>query len=201
MTMSNIISGFKCTGVYPVNRNAIIIERQCSTVFDPSSLSRETGLNFIPLYIPARPRKTASCSAYDFSHEELDHFQSCYEEGYDITTKLHYNTWLQRLEGRGRQCRKHQLERQQWLVGCGRQRRKHQLERQQRLEGRSRQRRKHQLERQQRLEGRGRQRRKHHQLERQQRLEGRDRKQLDKLAERMKPVRTFTEPYNTTKSL
>ena len=95
MTMSNIISGFKCTGVYPVNRNAIIIERQCSTVFDPSSLSRETGLNFIPLYSPARPRKTASCSAYDFSREELDHFQSCYEEEYDITTNLRYNIWLQ----------------------------------------------------------------------------------------------------------
>ena len=48
MTMANIIGGFRVTGVYPVNRDAL-----SPPSLESETLSRETGLPFIPLYSPA----------------------------------------------------------------------------------------------------------------------------------------------------
>ena len=55
MTMTNIIAGFRTTGVYPFNRDALQ-SKVLSSSFDPTSLSTRTGLKFIPLYSPAAPR-------------------------------------------------------------------------------------------------------------------------------------------------
>ena len=48
MTIANIIGGFRVTGVYPVNRDAL-----SPPSLESETLSKETGLPFIPLYSPA----------------------------------------------------------------------------------------------------------------------------------------------------
>ena len=54
MTVSNIMSAFRTTGVYPYNRQAVFLpEKQ---VFDPKSLASSTGLAYIPLYSPQNKR-------------------------------------------------------------------------------------------------------------------------------------------------
>ena len=55
MTMKNIVSGFKVTGVYPVDRYAIKLpSERCQQSFRPESLVKESGLAYIPLYSPHR---------------------------------------------------------------------------------------------------------------------------------------------------
>lgn len=54
MTMANIISGFRMTGIYPLNCLALHPKEQCSGKFRPDRLAQKTGLKFIPLYSPAR---------------------------------------------------------------------------------------------------------------------------------------------------
>ena len=51
MTMTNIIGGFKVTGIFPFNRDALL---PSSPV--PNSLCQRTGLKFIPLFSPASCR-------------------------------------------------------------------------------------------------------------------------------------------------
>ena len=56
MSMQNIISAFKTTGVYPFSRK--VIQKVASTKFlsfEPKSLPSKSGLTYIPLYSPARP--------------------------------------------------------------------------------------------------------------------------------------------------
>ena len=53
MTLKTITNGFKVTGIYPFNRNAII-ESGKYKLFNPTSLVVESGLAYIPLYSPAR---------------------------------------------------------------------------------------------------------------------------------------------------
>ena len=57
-TMPNIINSFKATGVCPLNRMAIRLsdDEDVFSSFKPSSLSERTGLAYIPLYSPSRPR-------------------------------------------------------------------------------------------------------------------------------------------------
>ena len=59
-TMPNIINSFKATGVCPLNRMAISLpdDEDDFSSFKPSSLTEKTGLAYIPLYSPARPRAT-----------------------------------------------------------------------------------------------------------------------------------------------
>lgn len=47
MTMSNIMSGFRVTGVYPINRNAVISEEDCSV-----TMKKDSNLKYIPLFSP-----------------------------------------------------------------------------------------------------------------------------------------------------
>ena len=99
MSVANITGGFRVTGVYPVDRNAL-----SPPVEECETLSRETGLSFIPLYSPScqRPRSPVQgdTSTLDhnssfvdspaanrddsFTEEEITLFQTRYENGYDI---------------------------------------------------------------------------------------------------------------------
>ena len=95
-TVGNIVHGFKVTRVHPVNRSALLPQSQeCET------LTKKTGLSFIPLYIPHRslhspgPRcdgpghalveNPAINSDLDvsFTDEEVTLFQTRYENGYN----------------------------------------------------------------------------------------------------------------------
>ena len=93
MTMTNITSGFKVTGVYPVNRDAVHVPG-CSG--SQLSLSEATGLAYIPLYSPAKRSRplAGSPSIPVFSEKELCLFQTRFENGYDIDSDDRYNRWL-----------------------------------------------------------------------------------------------------------
>ena len=61
MTMTNVIAGFRCTGIYPFDRNALAPLSSSSVVSKRTSLSEKIGLNFIPLFTPARKDRSADC--------------------------------------------------------------------------------------------------------------------------------------------
>ena len=109
MTISNIVSGFKVTGVYPVDREALL------GPFTPSPLPEETGLAYIPLYSPLirrkRQKRTTSRSGpgddmeasfdiraeeSDFSDQELALFEEWFVKGSDVTDNSRYSAWLGR---------------------------------------------------------------------------------------------------------
>ena len=91
MTMKNIVSGFRVTGVFPVNRNIVKLSKEESQ----PSLTEATGLAYIPLYSPAkRPSQVQEEKEPEFSMDELEHFEHRYENGYDIKTDSRYNRWL-----------------------------------------------------------------------------------------------------------
>lgn len=89
MTPQNIIAGFRATGVFPVNRNAIVLPGEQPRPFGTPTavLAERKGINFMPFYSPARSRS-------QFSEEELECFQRRFEEGYDLTHDDRYNKWL-----------------------------------------------------------------------------------------------------------
>ena len=86
MTMNNILGGFRVTGIYPVNRNIIDVPKEPSK----PSLPEATGLAYIPLY-----RMSTQVKAADFTLEELEKFESRFENGCDLKTDQRYNRWLQ----------------------------------------------------------------------------------------------------------
>ena len=63
MTMSNIVTGFRTTGVYPLDPSACSFENVSEKDrLGCESLAERSGLHFIPLYNPARTRVLSSTS-------------------------------------------------------------------------------------------------------------------------------------------
>ena len=60
MTASNVISGFRCTGIYPFNRNAVKARSEKFRRFDQDALSKGIKINYVPLFSPDRARHTDS---------------------------------------------------------------------------------------------------------------------------------------------
>ena len=105
MTLSNVQAGFRCTGIYPLDRNVVVPKSKEV----PTSLAQRTGIKFIPLYSPVRPRYQSCRGDNDnedsnlstssvtedviFTTEEEEHFQRRLDEGFDITTDSRYNIW------------------------------------------------------------------------------------------------------------
>ena len=88
MTITNIVAGIKTTGVYLLNRLAVV--GKGVTVCE--SLAEKTGLSFIPLYSPSHSRKPARKSV-EFDPEEIVLFQIRYKEGYNLPDER-YERWL-----------------------------------------------------------------------------------------------------------
>ena len=93
MTMQNIISGFRTTGIYPLDRSALLPANEFRDKRE--SLAQQKGLNFIPLYSPrSRPYHSDVVNpAVLFTPEEIARFEHRYEEGYDIPDER-YQKWL-----------------------------------------------------------------------------------------------------------
>ena len=91
VTMENMVSGFRYCGVYPFNRDAQR-PRSSPAKFDPLSLSKKTGLKYIPLYSPAK-HPHCSSSTPKFSVKEVVKYQRQFEEGYDISNPR-YESWI-----------------------------------------------------------------------------------------------------------
>ena len=76
------MSGFQVAGVYPINRNALKVTEEPA-----ESLTAATGLAFIPLYSPAKPKLSGKMQGADsltFSLDEHKRFETRYENGYDL---------------------------------------------------------------------------------------------------------------------
>ncbi len=59
MTIKNIKSGFRVTGVYPLNEAAFVLPEEQFEEFKPEALCSNTGLSYIPFYSPQTKRKPA----------------------------------------------------------------------------------------------------------------------------------------------
>ena len=98
MTMTNVISGFRSTGVYPLNCHAMTPASSKPQDFNPISLSEKTGLKYIPLYSPARrvhlDKSMVSKQKLDFSEDGFIEFQRMYEKGYKPLPRSRYCQWL-----------------------------------------------------------------------------------------------------------
>lgn len=102
MTPENVTAGFRATGVFPLNHNAIHIPGQESECDTPIQAGKS--ITYLPLYSPAPPPKYSSLaslstdaeedSSETFSPGELKKFKRRFEEGFDVTGDDHYNKWL-----------------------------------------------------------------------------------------------------------
>lgn len=109
MTRENIVSGFKKSGVYPLDRHAIAIPGekpvQKTTPSLALDLARKSGITFLPLYSPIvkssqvvkthQQRVKLSESPSEFTAEEIAKFTIRLEEGYDLDNDPRYNKWLE----------------------------------------------------------------------------------------------------------
>ena len=94
MTISNITSGFRVTGIYPVDREAVL-----GSCFDPSTILDESGLAYIPSISPVA-RHTAShilsrpTDEKKFSDEEITQFEYYWYDNDCNIDDDRYNSWL-----------------------------------------------------------------------------------------------------------
>ena len=81
MTITNVIAGFRCTGMYPFNRTAIPPLSPSRSGSKRTSLSEKTGLKFIPLFTPVRNDRPADCPASPrFTEDEMSAFAHKFDE-------------------------------------------------------------------------------------------------------------------------
>ena len=95
MTMRNIISGFETTGIFPVNRDALL--KKLADEDKDDSKSERNHLPFLPMSSPLPPMrkpKPKAANSVTFTVEEIEKFQRRFENGYDIVTDERYNQWL-----------------------------------------------------------------------------------------------------------
>lgn len=96
MTISNITSGFKITGLYPTDRQALLKLIPESL----SSMEEESGLAFIPLISPSVKaskslgNKETTSTEDQFEDGEHELFEKWFKAGTSITTNDRYNAWL-----------------------------------------------------------------------------------------------------------
>ena len=93
-TMENVIAGFRCTGIYPFNPDALLLSTSLSSQLqDITSFVCGNGLKLVLLYTPLSspmPKDTRST----FSEEQILLYQRRYEEGHDLPDR-DYQRWLE----------------------------------------------------------------------------------------------------------
>ena len=90
MTPKNVLAGFRTTGVYPLNRDAIKLPGDDVT----SNLCEKTGLPYIPLYTPVKRRLSDGVAeSPKFSQSELLKFEQYYDDDQDCDDSR-YKLWL-----------------------------------------------------------------------------------------------------------
>ena len=96
MTMENVISGFRITGVYPINRAAVFIKTPVKSKMADLEAKK---IHYLPLYSPSR--HTFPVHNTTFTTEEILCFQQRYEEGYNLETDVQYNKWVEMYHPQG----------------------------------------------------------------------------------------------------
>ena len=92
MTISNIMSGFSTTGVYPINRDAVLAKIAPKLV-ENEQPSVHSNLLFMPMSSPM-PRKQRASHSVTFTDKEIKQFEARYENGFDLVSDDRYNQWL-----------------------------------------------------------------------------------------------------------
>ncbi len=93
MSLSNVTTGFCITGVFPFDRYVL---RPAHNQPKPNSLAEKTGLNYIPLFSPARPPSQHSHPPTStVSTEKILRYQRRFDEGYDLDIDRWYTDWKQ----------------------------------------------------------------------------------------------------------
>lgn len=86
MTPENIIASFRATGIYLVNRRAIVLPGEQKPSSTPTAcLAKKKGIYFLPFYSPSSADDTPR-----FSKDELQLFEERFREGYDLTCDERY---------------------------------------------------------------------------------------------------------------
>ena len=96
MTISNVTSGFRVTGIHPFDCEALL-----QPIPDPPSILEESGLAYIPLISPFKRRTAAHiCSLpttagdeCEFSEEEISQFEYWLANDCEVSNDR-YNAWL-----------------------------------------------------------------------------------------------------------
>ena len=107
MTINNIVSGFRCTGVYPFSPDAIlgklaarevpspVSDKSTKDVLEKTGDDEETG-DIEESCSKSQPQDISeSPLVLSFSSEELELFEKRFENGYDIFIDERYVAWLQ----------------------------------------------------------------------------------------------------------
>ena len=92
MTPKNIISGFRTTGIFPIDRDALTLPGE-----KRRSLAERTGLSYIPLLTPSKKARQLY-----FSQEEVERYNFHFENGLHLDEER-YHLWLQ-------QCKQSEME-------------------------------------------------------------------------------------------
>ena len=98
MNISNIISGFKVTGIYPTDRQALL--KLIPAAVSHSDIQEESGLAFIPLISPSvKSKSRKSTKAVNQEEQVQDSERELFEKWYKINsgklaTNDRYNAWL-----------------------------------------------------------------------------------------------------------
>ena len=99
MAPRTIMSGFKATGIFPLNRYAIMLpgKRPRLSNTPTAILAKKKGISFMSFYSPTHATRQP------FTSEEQECFQRHYEEGYDLTDDERYNLWIKAYHPEGLQ--------------------------------------------------------------------------------------------------
>ena len=91
MTSINVLSGFRTTGVYPLNRDAIELPGEDVVL----NLCQKTGISYIPLYTPVKRRiSEISVASPSYTPEELLEFEHCFDDR-RACDNPRYRLWLE----------------------------------------------------------------------------------------------------------
>ena len=97
MNISNITSGFKVTGIYPTDRQALL--KLIPAAVSHSDIQEESGLAFIPLISPSVKSKSSKSTKAVNQEEQVQNserelFEKWYKTNSGKATNDQYNAWL-----------------------------------------------------------------------------------------------------------
>ena len=90
--MSNVIAGFRITGIFSFDRHALR-PSEGKVKPKPKSLAERTGLKYVPLFSPAPTKRQSQAVTPSFSETEMAQFEIRFEEGYDLDIDPRYTLW------------------------------------------------------------------------------------------------------------
>ena len=92
MTKENVISGFRYTGVFRINRPDVFTKTPVKSRMADLEAKK---VHYLLLFSPFPSRHMFPVHNTTFTTEEILRFQWHYEKGYDLETDVQYNKWVE----------------------------------------------------------------------------------------------------------